>query len=87
MKINWKIRFKNKLWLSTFIGAFIVFGFTMFRLFGIETPIEEYDVVRLVEAVLSAMALTGVLVDPTTPTLNDSELAMTYGSEEEPNEL
>lgn len=87
MKINWKIRFKNKLWLSAFIGAFVVFGYTMCRLFGIELPIEETDLVRTIEAVLTALALVGVIQDGTTEGFNDSDLAMTYGSESEPNEL
>lgn len=87
MKINWKVRFKNKLWLSAFIGAFVVFGFTMFRLFGVETPIDEVDVTRFIEAVLSMLALSGVLIDPTTEGFNDSDLAMTYGEEAEPGEL
>lgn len=87
MKINWKVRFKNRIWLSAFIGAFIVFGFTMCRLFGIQTPVDEYETTKFVEAVLSMLALSGVLIDPTTPGASDSDLAMTYGEEAEPNEL
>ena len=87
MKINWKVRFKNKIWLSAFIGAIVVFAFTMCRLFGVETPLDEYDVTRTVEAILTTLVLIGVLQDPTTPGVNDSDLAMTYGEEAEPNEL
>lgn len=87
MKINWKIRFKNKLWLSTFFGAIIVFAYTMCRLFDIELPIQEYELSKLIESLLTGLMLIGILQDPTTPGFQDSELALTYGTEEEPNEL
>lgn len=87
MKINWKVRFKNKAWLSAFIGAFIVFGFTMLRLFNIETPISEYEFTHFVESILAMLALGGCLIDPTTPGLDDSQLVLSRGEEEaEPNE-
>lgn len=73
MKINWKIRAKNKMWLSAFISAIIVFIFTMCRLFSIETPLEEYDVMRTVEAILTTLVLIGVLQDPTSPGIGDDE--------------
>lgn len=83
MKINWRIRFKNKLWLSAFIGAIVVFAFTMCRLFGVQLPLDESDVTRTVEAILTTLALVGVIQDPTTSGVSDSDLAMTYGHEEE----
>lgn len=86
MKINWKVRFKNKVWLSAFIGAFIVFGYTMCRLFGVELPIDETDMTRTIEAILTTLALTGVLIDPTTPGVSDSDRAMTYGTDEDVSE-
>ena len=78
MKVNWKIRFKNKAWLSTFVSAIIVIVYTVFDLVGIIPDISEYSLTRIVEALLLVMALTGVIVDPTTAGLDDSLRAQGY---------
>lgn len=78
MKVNWKVRFKNKVWLSTFISAIIVIIYTIFDLIGIVPDISEYSLIRIIEAILLMMSLTGVIVDPTTYGLNDSNRAQGY---------
>lgn len=78
MKVNWKVRFKNKVWLSAFISAIIVIIYTLFDLFGIVPDISEYSLTRIIEAILLIMSLTGVIVDPTTAGLNDSNRAQGY---------
>ena len=35
MKINWKVRFKNKVWLLTFIGAIVAFAYQVCTLLGV----------------------------------------------------
>ncbi len=78
MKVNWKIRFENKTFWLTFIPATLLliqvvlapFGIT-FEYFGIEKQL-----IDIVNAVFTVLAILGVVVDPTTPTINDSELAL-----------
>lgn len=78
MKINWKVRFKNKVWLSMFISAIIVIGYTIMDLIGIVPDISEYSLTRLIEALLMIASLTGIIIDPTTSGLGDSNRAQGY---------
>lgn len=78
MKLNWRVRFRNKLWISTFLSAVLVIVYTIIDLFGIVPDISEYSMIRIVEAVLMILSLTGIIVDPTTAGLGDSARAQRY---------
>ena len=78
MKVNWKVRFKNKVWLTAFISAIVTFAFTILGMFDIFPAVTENQVMRLVNAMLMFLSLTGVVVDPTTAGLGDSNRAMGY---------
>ena len=78
MKVNWKVRFKNKVWLGCFIAAIVSFVFTMLGMFDIFPTITEDQIMRVVNAILMFLSLTGVIVDPTTHGMADSERAMSY---------
>lgn len=78
MKINWKVRFKNKTWLFMFISLIIGFVFNILRMFEVYPPITENQILNIVNHILTFLGLIGVLVDPTTAGLGDSDRAMTY---------
>ena len=78
MKINWKVRFKNKPWLFSFLSLIIGFFFSMMRLFDIYPSFSESQIVGVLNQVLTFLGLIGVLVDPTTAGLDDSKRAMGY---------
>ena len=78
MKINWKVRFKNKTWLATFLGLIIGFVYNILALFDVFPAITENAVMQIVGEVLTFLGLIGVLVDPTTEGLSDSNRAMNY---------
>jgi len=78
MKINWKVRFKNKTWLLTFLAAIIGFAYQILSMFGVMLPIEEGAVIQVVTIIVEALVVMGVLIDPTTAGTGDSQLAMTY---------
>jgi phi LC3 family holin len=78
MKLKWRGRFKNKVWLSAFFSAIIVIAYTIFDLVGIVPDISEYSLTRIVEAILLIMSLTGIIVDPTTAGIGDSNRAQGY---------
>ena len=78
MKINWKVRFKNATWLSMFISLIVGFVFNMLKLFGIVPVVTENAIMNIVSQVLTFLGLIGVLVDPTTAGIGDSERAMGY---------
>ena len=78
MKINWKVRFKNKVWLTSFIGLVVGFIFNMLALFDVFPAVTQNNIMMVVNNVLEFLGLIGVLVDPTTVGMNDSNRAMSY---------
>ena len=78
MKINWKIRFKNKVWLSTFISLIVGFVYNVLAMFEIFPAITQNAIMQIIGNILTFLGLIGVLVDPTTPGLEDSDRAMAY---------
>ena len=78
MKINWKVRFKNKVFLTAFISLIVGFVYSMLGLFDIFPAITKNSILQIVEQVLTFLGLIGVIVDPTTAGLGDSDRAMSY---------
>ena len=77
-RINWKVRFKNKVWLGSFLSLIVGFVYSMLALFDVCPTVTENHVVQLVNQVLTFLGLIGVIVGPTTAGLGDSERAMGY---------
>ena len=76
MKINWKVRFRNRLWLWSFLSAVTAMLFAFLSLCDITLPLSQNTVLGILYQVLSILSLLGVLIDPTTQGLNDSNRAM-----------
>ena len=78
MRFNLKVRLRNPVFWATVIPAIGTFAYTMLSCFDIFPPIAEETLVSALLAIVSALSTLGVLNDPTTKGLADSELAMTY---------
>jgi len=78
MKINWKVRFKNKAWLASFVSLIIGFVYGMLALFDVFPDITQATITRMIGQVLEFLGLIGVLTDPTTEGLSDSKRALGY---------
>lgn len=78
MKINWTVRFKNKTWLITFLVTICTFVYQLFGLFGVVPSISEDQITTLITLVINMVASLGIIVDPTTAGVNDSEQALIY---------
>ena len=78
MKLNWKVRFKNKVWLGSFCSLIIGFVYSMLALFDVFPAVTQSLVVQLLNQLLTFLGLIGVIVDPTTTGIGDSERAMGY---------
>ncbi len=78
MKINWKVRFKNKVWLGSFFSLVVGFIYSLLALFDVFPAVTQNLVVQLLNQVLTFLGLIGVIVDPTTAGVGDSERAMGY---------
>ena len=78
MKINWKVRLKNKVWLGSFCSLVVGFVYSMLALFDVFPEVTQSLVLQLMNQVLTFLGLIGVIVDPTTAGIGDSERALGY---------
>ena len=80
MKINWTVRFKNKVFWLAMIPATLMLIKSIANVFGfeIELSLIESNLLEVVEAVFVFLGIIGVVADPTTAGLGDSETALTY---------
>ena len=78
MKLNWKVRFKNKVWLGSFFSLVVGFIYSLLALFDVFPAVTQNLVVQLLNQVLTFLGLVGVIVDPTTAGIGDSDRAMGY---------
>ncbi|WP_195217129.1 phage holin [Streptococcus oralis] len=76
MKINWKLRFKNKATLAAIVATAILLA----QQLGFKLPDNINDVAN---TALTLLVLLGVVNDPTTAGLSDSKRALDY---QEPSE-
>ena len=78
--INWKVRIKNKnFWLSI-IPATLVLIQVVLNVFGVEIDFGMLNerLIAVVNAAFVVLAILGIVTDPTTAGISDSEQAMTY---------
>lgn len=80
MKINWKVRMKNKnFWLAA-IPALLLLLQQVTEMFGVSLDLStiQGQILSVVETVFLLLALVGVINDPTTQGFSDSANALTY---------
>ena len=80
MKINWKVRVKNKTFWVALIPAMLVLIQVVASVFGFKLDFSELGdkLVQVVNSLFIVLSIIGVVADPTTKGVNDSDLAMTY---------
>lgn len=78
--INWKVRIKNKAFWIAIIPAVLVLIQAVAAVFGYTLDLGELGnkLLCVVNAVFVILSILGVVNDPTTSGLTDSELALTY---------
>ena len=80
MNVNWKVRFSNpNFWLTFFPALFLLIQVCAAP-FGYEWDfvVLNQQVAAIVNAVCGVLAILGVVNDPTTAGVKDSDRAMTY---------
>lgn len=78
MKINWKVRFRNKTWFVTFMGAVLTIVYQISGMVGISVPVSQDALTNILMMVVNLLVLLGVIIDPTTSGVTDSTRALTY---------
>ena len=80
MKINWIVRIKNKTFWMTLVPALAMLAQAVAALFGytinLETLVGKIQVV--INAVFALLGILGIVIDPTTDGIQDSDRAMSY---------
>ena len=80
MRINWKVRLKNKNFWLALIPASLVFIQVFLAVFGLNIDIGDLGnrLISVVNAAFVMLSILGIVNDPTTAGVSDSEQAMTY---------
>lgn len=78
MKINWKVRFKNKTFLVTFITVIVSVVYQVLAALEIVPKISKDTVMNCLLAIVTILTGLGVVTDPTTKGITDSERALEY---------
>jgi len=80
--INWKVRIKNKAFWLYLIPAIILLVQSIAEVFGykLDFALLGQRLSAVVESIFTVLAILGIVVDPTTEGIKDSNLAMTYQS-------
>lgn len=78
MNINWVLRLKNKAILTALIAAALAFGYQVAGIFGVVPPVSQDALGQAAMLLVNLLVALGVVVDPTTAGIGDSERAMNY---------
>ena len=78
--INWKVRIKNKAFWLALIPALLMLAQAVAALFGYQLDLTEVQtkVLHVVETVFVLLSILGIVNDPTTAGISDSNQAMGY---------
>ena len=80
MHINWKVRIKNKNFWITLIPALLLLIQVVASVFGFTLDLGDLGnkLLAVVNAAFAVLSILGIVTDPTTKGISDSEQAMTY---------
>lgn len=78
--INWQVRIKNKNFWLTFIPAVLLLIQVIAAVFGFTLDLGDLGnkLLDVVNAAFSVLVILGIVNDPTTEGVSDSEQALTY---------
>lgn len=78
--INWMVRIKNKTFWVAIIPAILLLIQVVANVFGYTLDLGDLGnkLLAVVNAAFSVLVMLGIVTDPTTAGIGDSEQAMTY---------
>lgn len=78
--INWKVRIKNKAFWLSLIPALLLLIQAVAYVFGFSLDLSEMGdkLLAVVNALFAVLAILGVVTDPTTEGISDSNQALGY---------
>ena len=80
MKINLLVRLKNKAFWLSLIPALLLVAQTIASLFGYnwDFVVLNQQIAAIINAVFAVLSILGIVVDPTTAGIGDSQRALSY---------
>ena len=69
---------RNKVWLAAMASLLITFAYGVLDLLGVVPSISQNKALEIAQSLLTFLGLIGVVADPTTAGLEDSNRAMGY---------
>lgn len=87
MKINLKARLKNKVFVVSVITLIVSVVYKVLSLCEVVPSITESEVLEVFSYLVDVLSFVGILVDPTTEGVSDSDRAMTYYTDEDVREI
>ena len=78
MKINWKVRLRNKTWLASVLALVVSFVYDLLSMMEFVPPLSQDWLMSLLQTILTLLTALGVVIDPTTEGAADSDRAMNY---------
>lgn len=80
MKINWLVRIKNKSFWIALVPAILLLIQVIASVFGFELELGVLGdkLLAVVNAVFTVLTILGIVTDPTTSGVSDSDRAMEY---------
>lgn len=80
MKINWRVRIKNKNFWIALIPALLLLIQVVASVFGFTLDLGDLGnkLLAVVNSAFAVLSIVGIVTDPTTKGVSDSEQAMTY---------
>jgi phi LC3 family holin len=85
VKINWKVRIKNKNFWIALVPALLLLVQVVASVFGFTLDLGDLGnkLLAVVNAAFTVLTILGIVTDPTTKGISDSEQAMTYNKPKE----
>lgn len=86
MSVNWKVRIRNKAFWLALVPALLLLAQACAAPFGYEWDfgVLNAQLAAIVNALFAVLAILGIVADPTTKGMGDSEQALSY---EKPKEV
>lgn len=78
MKINWKLRFMNKASLLSLLSIIVAFAYQIASFFDVVPPVSQEQIIQFITLGLTLLVSIGIITDPTTHGVSDSNQAMEY---------
>lgn len=77
--LNFKTRLKNKAFLAGLASVIVAAIYQVLGMCGITPAVSQSDVINIISLLLTLLAGLGVIVDPTTEGIKDSDRVLARG--------